>query len=238
MASTWEAENFLEGLGEEFFAIMGILLFFFAIFALIGFVFYILRSLALYTIAKRRGVPAPGLAWVPVASDFTLGAICDNICSFINVRSYNRFVLLGCRIAQMLFYGLSVQRMIYTAMSVSSYGGDPDEMASAMMMGEYALWNGLSSLVGLAYLIFMMISLYRIFQCYKPQNAVLYLILGFFFPFLRDIFLFSVRNEPGSLPSKTTVAAVSSPIPTPEAAPAIPTEPSPSTQDAWDRYKE
>lgn len=44
----------------------------------IGLVQYILTSLALYTIADRRGIKNPWLAWLPVAYYWLLGSIADN----------------------------------------------------------------------------------------------------------------------------------------------------------------
>ena len=245
MYNTGDFSEIFGDIGEEIFAIIGVFAFIFIIIGIVGLVFYVLRSLALYTLAKRRGIAAPGLAWVPVASDYTLGAICDNICSFINVKSYNRFVLLGCRILQMALSGLLIQKSISSSFAIfnatNTAGANPEALATSMMGSATAL-NALSSLVGLAYLIFFLISMYRIFQCYKPENAVLYLILGFFIPVLRDIFLFSVRNAPGSLPERTPQTASYTPAPTPVLAPVAeekpiePTTPSASTEDAWDRY--
>ena len=38
---------------------------------------YVLQALGLYTIAKRRGISNPWLAWVPVAWVWVLGSISD-----------------------------------------------------------------------------------------------------------------------------------------------------------------
>ena len=42
-----------------------------------GMVWYVLQSLGLYTIAERRGIRNPWLAWVPVANMWVLGSISD-----------------------------------------------------------------------------------------------------------------------------------------------------------------
>ena len=41
---------------------------------LIGIATYVLSALGLYTIAKRRGLNHPWLAWIPVASAWTVGS--------------------------------------------------------------------------------------------------------------------------------------------------------------------
>ena len=45
--------------------------------SIIGIISYVFSSLGLYTIAKRRSIPAPGWAWVPVGSLFILGSLAD-----------------------------------------------------------------------------------------------------------------------------------------------------------------
>ena len=44
---------------------------------LMGIAAYVLTALALYTIAKRRGLNHPWLAWIPVASAWILGSLSD-----------------------------------------------------------------------------------------------------------------------------------------------------------------
>ena len=44
---------------------------------ILGIAAYILRSIGLYSIAKRRGIANPWLAWIPVAWVWVLGSISD-----------------------------------------------------------------------------------------------------------------------------------------------------------------
>ena len=63
--------RFIESLGlQMIFTMLGFAL-------LIAAVLYIFQSVGLYTLAKRRGLRYPGLAWVPVASGWTLGCLAD-----------------------------------------------------------------------------------------------------------------------------------------------------------------
>lgn len=48
---------------------------FMLLFFLLGLVFYILFSMGLYTMANRRGLPNPWLAWIPVAQIYTMGEV-------------------------------------------------------------------------------------------------------------------------------------------------------------------
>ena len=44
---------------------------------LLGLACYILRSLSLYTIAKRRGLNSPWLCWIPLGFEWQLGSLSD-----------------------------------------------------------------------------------------------------------------------------------------------------------------
>ncbi|HQA08107.1 MAG TPA: hypothetical protein PLM20_08240 [Syntrophomonadaceae bacterium] len=48
---------------------------FILLFLLLGLVFYILFSLGLYTMAKRRDLPNAWLAWIPFAQIYTMGEV-------------------------------------------------------------------------------------------------------------------------------------------------------------------
>ena len=64
------------GSGEE--ALMGLMSTLMSIPAsIIQIAVYVFTSLALYTIAKRRGINHPWLSWIPVANVWILGSIAD-----------------------------------------------------------------------------------------------------------------------------------------------------------------
>ena len=72
---------------------------------------YVLEALSLYTIAQRRGIRKPWLAWIPVVNVWIVGSISDQYQYVVNRRIQNRRkVLLGLAIACDVFrlYGLPV----------------------------------------------------------------------------------------------------------------------------------
>ena len=61
---------------------------------------YVLEALSLYTIAQRRGIRKPWLAWIPVVNVWIVGSISDQYQYVVNRRIQNRRkVLLGLAIA-------------------------------------------------------------------------------------------------------------------------------------------
>ena len=66
---------------------------------LIGIATYVLSALGLYTIAKRRGLNHPWLAWIPVASAWIVGSLSDQYRYVVNGENKSkRKVLLTLNI--------------------------------------------------------------------------------------------------------------------------------------------
>ena len=70
----------------------------FSVFSSVGsfvsLVVYALSALALYTIAKRRGLKNPWLAWIPVGFEWVLGSVSDQYQYLVKERNTSRRKLL------------------------------------------------------------------------------------------------------------------------------------------------
>ena len=55
---------------------------------------YVLKSVGLYTIARRRGLKNPWMAWVPVLNDWLLGSISDQYRYVVKGQIRNRRIVL------------------------------------------------------------------------------------------------------------------------------------------------
>ena len=66
------------GMDEEVMIVLGVMLVFLGIVLLCCLVGWILSSVGLHKIAKRRGIHHAWLAWVPVGSSWLLGSISDH----------------------------------------------------------------------------------------------------------------------------------------------------------------
>ena len=74
----YEFEQMLEGIDEDLLLqIAGILVFAGLAILLLAVVVYVFQSIGLYTIAKRRGIQNPWLAWLPIGSEWIAGSIAD-----------------------------------------------------------------------------------------------------------------------------------------------------------------
>jgi hypothetical protein len=50
-------------------------------------------------------------------------------------------------------------------------------------------------IIRLAYLLLCILAIYKLFKLYKPEQAVLWLILSIVLPFMGPIFIFMIRND-------------------------------------------
>ena len=76
---------------------------------LLGILSYVLTALALYTIARRRGISNPWLAWLPVADTWLLGSLSDQYRYVARGQEkHKRIWLLALNIAMVLMMPLLV----------------------------------------------------------------------------------------------------------------------------------
>jgi hypothetical protein len=80
-------------------AIWGTLVIFFLV---IGLVFYILKSIGLQTLAARRGIENPWLAWIPIADLYIMGLLVGKMDIFgyhlDNLGLWLPVIVIGCYI--------------------------------------------------------------------------------------------------------------------------------------------
>ena len=178
--------------------IMIAILVFYLIAMAFAIVAYVLRSLGIYTIAKRRGIHHPWLAWIPVGDLWTMGSISDQYQYVSKGKVRNRRkVLLGLSIA---LYALMVVLIVV-------------EVATMFMLESNtgaAVASGISLIpITLAYIglgitttVFMYIAMYDIYNSCNPDNAVMFLVLGIFFNVLQPFFLFACRKKDLGMPPR------------------------------------
>lgn len=157
-------------------------------------IFFIIQAVGLYNISKKRGMKNSFLSFIPVASCYIAGNIADNINSCIGKKTMMRLLF---PLANAIF-------LVGTVISFSQLSGEmfsgimtaTDDMAIFETMMPLLAITGITSLLNLAYMITKLITLYRIFADYVPNNAVLYMVLSIFFQFLTPFFILSIRNKP------------------------------------------
>ena len=123
-------------------------------------VMYVFQSIGLYTIAKRRGIANPGLAWVPVAYSWILGSVSDQYQYVVRGKVCNRRkILLGLAIAG-FFLGQSGVLFLANYTTVLD-AFDWDAFYFGVGVGRSAVAT-LAGLVAAALAVYQYISLYDV----------------------------------------------------------------------------
>ena len=194
--------EFSSAIGTAAGAVVGFLMVFYVLILAVSAVLYVLQSLGMYTVAKRRGIRNPWLAWLPVGNMWILGSISDQYQYVVkgNVRN-RRKILLGLT-AAMVAVPFATLGVVFNMILGAA-------MESGVMVG------GSAGLVLLAVLVlfvlaviaavYQYIATYDLYCSCDRENAVLYLVLSIIFSFCLAIFIFACRKKDGGMPPRKTV---------------------------------
>lgn len=169
---------------------------------------YVFSSLALYTIAKRRGLTNPWLSWIPVANVWILGSIADQYRYVARGEIRNkRKVLLTLQIisAVLVFLMIVFAISLVVGAITGAVAGRPE---SAIMQRVVVSASGLLVLlvpllgVSVATTIIRYMALYDLYSSCDPDNKVIYLVIGILIGITEPVFLFLCRNKDLGMPPR------------------------------------
>ena len=176
---------------------------------LIGIAMYVLSAMGLYTIAKRRGLNHPWLAWIPVASVWILGSLSDQYRYVVRGENKSkRKVLLTLNIVTV---ALSVAVIVCAvvmavrAIVVAAGGIASDEAVLQAILGPLVGVVGMClPMIGvaIAYAVIYYMALYDVYKSLDPSNCVLFLVLSIVFNVTEPFFLFFNRNKDQGMPPR------------------------------------
>lgn len=202
-----------EAMGEVVEILGAVMMGVFALVSVVLLVFYILRSLALYTIARRRGLNNPWLAWIPVGKEWILGSVSDQYQYVTMGKIQNRRkILLGLGLAS---FGMSVVSSVISmthtvAVMTESFGVYTGSAGMGDLLVPAALGSLISlasSAVGITAFVFRQMSMYDLYRSCNPKNCVVFLVLGIVFPFTEPFFLMSCRYREDGMPPRKGAAS-------------------------------
>lgn len=154
---------------------------------------YVLQGLGMYTIAKRRGIHNPWLAWIPFANSWLLGSISDQFryVAYGQVTIRRKWLLatsIGVSVSASVW---AVTHIIFT------------------LSGSFRIGVVLYLLTWLAYMAVMVLytvmnykSLYDLYKSCNPRRAVLFLMLSIFTVYPMPFFVFACRNKDLGMPPR------------------------------------
>lgn len=173
-----------------------------------GIAVYVLRSLGLYSIAKRRQLRHAWFAWFPAVRAYLLGCVSDQYRYVVKGqnKAKRRSLLVLSIICGLARVALSVSPFFMTFGSVSMASWGAGEMALVKTILEYALVIGIVLLVFLVLAlirgVIRFVALYDLYRSCDPENAVIYIILSILFDVTVPFFLFFNRNRDLGMPPR------------------------------------
>lgn len=163
-----------------------------------GIVSYVLRSLSLFEIGKRRGVRFYGLAWVPVARAWVSGSIAD-----IHDRKLGRnykwrhFLLWSCVAIFVCFIVLIgiYADFLFKLLAIMDYMTEVqlDNMA-AKYFTRLVPFVLVASLLSSVATVLLYICMYKFFESCRPKSTMLFLVLSVLVPIAYPFFVFACRD--------------------------------------------
>jgi len=195
---------------------------------LVGTVQYVLQSVGLYIIAKRRGIRNPWLAWIPVGSSWMIGCISDQYQYVVKGKVRNkRKALLVLNILTItvgvvfaVCYGVLMGAMIGTNGSLEPV----DALAPVLLSLLFVL---VVAGISIALTVVMYIALYDLYTSCDPSNSVLFLILGIFIGIAQPLLIFICRKKDLGMPPRKPRPVVEAPQRQPPQPPKEPWENNP-----------
>ncbi len=173
-----------------------------------GIVAYILTALALYTLAKRRGISHGWMSWVPILNLWILGSLSDQYRYVVKgqIKSKRKLLLILNIVNSVIALTIMVVAIV---MAVELFGvmnyNISDDRLMEMVLGPMVAVVGLClPLMGIsiALAVIRYMALYDLYTSMDPANSVLFLVLSIFFGFTEPFFLFFNRNKEKGMPPR------------------------------------
>ena len=193
-----DVESSLAGAGMAAVGgILAIFLIFYIAYLAFALACYIFRSLGLYTIAKRRGIYSPWLAWIPVGNLWILGSISDQYQYMVMNRvKKRRNTLLGLSIATLI---LSLPIGIISGFTAAMGVSDSLAMLSGLVLVLTIFALAVLSIVSA---VFYYMALYDLYRSCAKSDGTLYLILSILFSVAEPFMVFACRNKDEGMPPR------------------------------------
>ncbi len=189
----------------------------------LGIAAYVLSSLSLYSIAEKRNIKNPWLAWLPIGANWILGSISDQYQYVVKGKKKSkRKLLLFCEI---LFVAVLIAFFVLFIMGIISFEPLPPENFSPetdspyeflyLLVGLLAIWL-VVEVFSIVLMVVRFMALFDLYRSCNPATAEVFLvfsILAGWIPcgaLLEPIFMFLNRKkELGMPPRKTAQPEVS-----------------------------
>ena len=194
---------------EEIAIILGIMLVVFGVLLLFVLAFAILRSWALYTVAKRRGIRNAWLSWLPIGCHWILGSLSDQYQHLVKgqVKSRRKILLALTLVNMAVSSVLGIMSGVMSMIAVT----EEELLLTALLSLAFSLVGGV---LGIVLLIFYHMCNYDLYCSFDPEHAAAFLVLGILFSVTEPFFYFCNRKKDLGMivPKQAVPAAPAAPV--------------------------
>ena len=175
---------------EFLMTFLGIILIVLAVALVVSLIFWIIRSISLHKLAKRRGIRNAWLVWLPIGAEWVLGSVADLYQHLVQGRiTSRRKILLVLSLAGMVLGSATTVVPL-----VQNLLADTEELVVMWgMAGTIPAMIGW--VVGIASLVFYHICNYDLYRSCNPDNAVVFLVVGIVLPITEPFFYLACRKK-------------------------------------------
>ncbi len=192
--STPDYESTAAGIG---FSVMAVVFLIMLVSSAIPLIIYIIRALALYRLASRRGVSSPILAWIPVADAFLIGKLTEEVEARRtgHSKSWAKTTLITSIIGSGGF-GLTYVLLVVMIVVIGISEANFEAASIGIMMVFIVTYIFLMVSAMLAYAAYILRSIceFKLFEDVLPEKALLYTVLSVAVPFAEPILLFKIKE--------------------------------------------
>ena len=169
---------------------------------------YVLESVGVYSIAKRRQIRKPWLAWFPVANLWLQGSISDQYQYVVKgkVRSRRKIMLIlgiALVILTIFYIGSAFSTLLEMILRIAEFDGSLGRIGQMapqfITMGVLAVATLILSIV---LSVFQWMSLYDLYSSCIPKHNMLFLILSIFIGATQPFFIFFNREKDEGMPPR------------------------------------
>ena len=169
-----------------------------------GIASYILSAMAIYAIARRRGLRKAWMAWVPVLNVWLLGSISDQYQYVVKgeYKSRRTWLLVLNVVKTVLTMTVVILAAVIAAGTI--FRGPGMSMRPAVTGPVIGLLGVVMPLaaVSVACVVIRYMALYDVYRSLDPANSVLYLVLSILFNVTEPFFLFFNREKDLGMPPR------------------------------------
>lgn len=212
MTSSYDYLDSMYGVEDAVMGVMAVVLIALFVVFLISIACYIMTSVGLQRVAKRRGISGSWMAWFPYTRDWLIGSIADEYDGRNGIKRAWRAVLLTLSLISTIGFWASYIAFIIWVVRLSMdeyyamglYGSSAFDLVGTML-GMYAaliVFALLSSAKNLCQLI----CIYKIFESTVPKRSVTYFLLYLLVPFAAPICILACSGKGYPFPQEEVPA--------------------------------